>query len=225
MKTHLIAFTILLLGSCSLQHPANHTLSGRVYGEAIERTPPYQSISEPLAGAYVQVISPNKTAYLTDSSGYFKIENLTKKKYHLRFSFVGLKSRDTTIEFRTRPIDSLNILLPFYYDKEAYSSQQIQTEIQSGHPTLFGITETSELIQFTTSVFWEKYRVNFAVYEKDLIQKGIQNLGAPLDTMFRFNQEIFKYLDQTFGKKWQKEAPAGIIGLEDWKKKTQNRLP
>ena len=119
---------------------------------------------------------------------------------------------------RVHSTDSLNILLPFSYNKEAYSLQQAQKEIRSGHPLLFGITETIQLDQFTTAVFWKKYKVNFVVYEKELIQKGVQNLEAPLDILLRFNEEIFNYLDQTFGEEWQKEAPAGILGLEDWEK-------
>lgn len=214
---------ILLSVGCSIQHPVNNKIVGRVYGEDFERTFPYKSIPVPLAGAYIQVIPSNKTGYLTDSLGYFKIENLTKKKYHLSFSFVGLESRDTTIVLRVHSTDSLNILLPFSYNKEAYSLQQAQKEIRSGHPLSFGITETIQLDQFTTAVFWKKYKVNFVVYEKELIQKGVQSLGAPLDILLRFNEEIFNYLDQTFGEEWQKEAPAGILGLEDWGKRTDSR--
>lgn len=108
---------ILLSAGCNIQHPINNRIEGRVYGEDFERTFPYKSIPVPLAGAYIQIIPSNKTGYLTDSLGYFKIENLTKKKYHLRVSFVGWESRDTTIVLRVHSTDSLNILLPFSYNQ------------------------------------------------------------------------------------------------------------
>ena len=179
MKTIRIMLAILLSVGCSIQHPVNSKIVGRVYGEDFERTFPYKSIPVPLAGAYIQIIPSNKTGYLTDSLGYFKIENLTKKKYHLRFSFVGLESRDTTIVLRVHSTDSLNILLPFSYNKEAYSLQQAQKEIRSGHPLLFGIMETIQLDQFTKAVFWKKYAENFPRRSRNSKRRSMRNRRRP----------------------------------------------
>ena len=153
------------------------------------------------------------TGFLSDSSGHFKINHLKKGKYHITFSFIGFQSCDTVLRIKNSSIDRLNIVLPLYYDKKEVSVKHARKTIKAGRPHLYAYTEDEKNTAFRT--FCDKYNVDFIIYNPSLINRKLQGLNIPQEVLIRYNREIFKHLDKTFGKSWRQELPPGIIGMED----------
>lgn len=167
----------------------------------------------PLIHAYIQIKEEPKTGFLTDSSGYFKIDGLKSGKYHLTVSFVGFESYETVIRLKNKSIDSLRIVLPLYYDPKEVSARRARKEIKRGHPHLYACTEEEKHTAFKT--FNDKYKVGFTIYNRKAIRNKQQHLNAPPEALIRYNRETFEYLDKAFGKSWYRETPPGIFGLEN----------
>lgn len=167
----------------------------------------------PLTNAYIQLKEKPGNGFLTDSSGIFRIDHLTKGKYHITVSFVGFESCQTTVHLKNKPTDTLYFVLPLYYDKREVSAKQARKEIRQGHPHLYACTKDEKNTAFQR--FDEKYKVGFFIYNPQTIRNGQQFLSAPPATLIRYNREIFKYLDKTFGKNWRQETPPGIFGHEN----------
>ncbi|MDR2038487.1 MAG: carboxypeptidase-like regulatory domain-containing protein [Bacteroidales bacterium] len=220
MKIILPAIILLsFINQCLLAFDQDYFIAGKVYINE------YEMISS-VDGSYIPAISPvdayirikgeNGKGHMADSGGFFRIDHLKPGKYQLNFSCVGCFSFDTTIFIKNAPVESLKIILPLWYDQEKYSVRTAKKEIKTGHATLFACTNAGNKEKFFADQFWKKYQIGYLLFEKELIQKKEQHFSAPLPVLIKYNQEIFKYLDKTFGNEWHHEAPPGILGLKEW---------
>jgi len=212
----LVCLTVISLKIQAQDKDFPISLHGKVYGEDIRKVPPYDVITTPLPQAYIQIKELPKRGWLTDSTGYFKIDDLKSKKYHINFSFIGLTSHDTIVIPRNEA-DSLHIILPLLYKhikKYYFSSELSRKNIKRGFPNLVMIIAKNQEQQIYENPFWTKYGVTYTYYTKELVQDGKQLLGAPNYIISDHNEEVFNYLDKNFGTAWRKEAPKGIFGLD-----------
>ena len=168
----------------------------------------------PINGAYIRMKGQQK-GYITDSLGYFKIDNLQPGKYKLKFTCISCFDYDTTIVIKNASVNEVNIVLPMWYYEEAFTSQAIREEIENGYPGLYVYTSTNNMEKLSADPFWEKYKVGYRIFERELIENSRQSFSAPMPVLIRFNQEIFNYLDYAYGKKWRDEAPVDILGLDE----------
>jgi len=83
-------------------------------------------------------------------------------------------------------------------------------DIDKGTPFLFLQSGIAPDIYTTDSIFENKFRVYY--YEQGCT-------GPDNELMKAYNIEIFKYLDEQFGKKWRKSIRKDVIGFKKWKRK------
>lgn len=202
---YLIPFLCFLCTLLPAQEKTFH-IAGKISGNE-------RGTVSPLVNAYIQIREKPGTGFLSDSSGHFKINHLKKGKYHITFSFIGFQSCDTVLRIKNSSIDRLNIVLPLYYDKKEVSVKHARKAIKAGRPHIYAYTEDEKNTAFRT--FCDKYNVDFIIYNPSLINRKLQGLNIPQEVLIRYNREIFKHLDKTFGESWRQELPPGIIGMED----------
>ncbi|MDR2919628.1 MAG: carboxypeptidase-like regulatory domain-containing protein [Tannerella sp.] len=207
LKVYFGVFVYLLVSNSIIAQQETFHIAGKVLADD------YYCLT-PINGAYIQM-KGQKKGYIADSSGIYKIDNLKPGKYKLRFTCVSCFDYDTTIIIQNNSIDSLNVVLPMWYYKKAFTSQAVKKEIESGYPALYVYTTTNNLENIFVDPFWEKYKIGYRIFEKDLIENSRQFFSAPQHVLIRFNQDIFNYLDKTYGKEWRKEAPIDILGLDE----------
>ena len=83
-------------------------------------------------------------------------------------------------------------------------------DIDKGTPFLLLQSGIAPVVYTTDSIFENKFRVYY--YE--------QGCTVPdNDLMKAYNIEIFKYLDEQFGKKWRKSIRKDVIGFKKWERK------
>lgn len=179
----------------------NYSIIGKVYGEnciisdSVEVTP--------LSHAYIQIKEFPKQGWITDVAGYFKIDSLPPKEYHLTFSFVGLEACDTTV-IVNKDVKPLTIKLPLYEQPENVA------------PMMILIVSGDDDAEINKSPFWDKYGLRTGRYTKEGLRKGGQEISiVGYSYMVAKNQKIFEYMDKKFGYNWRFEAPKGIIGLDE----------
>ncbi|MGO3708153.1 MAG: hypothetical protein ACTJGA_09950 [Mesonia hippocampi] len=83
-------------------------------------------------------------------------------------------------------------------------------DIDKGTPFLLLQSGIAPVVYTTDSIFENKFRVYY--YEQGCS-------GSDNELMKAYNIEIFKYLDEQFGKKWRKSIRKDVIGIEKWKRK------
>lgn len=85
-----------------------------------------------------------------------------------------------------------------------------QQDIDKGTPFLLLQSGIAPVVYTTDSIFENKFRVYY--YEQGCT-------GPDTKLMKTYNVEIFKYLDEQFGKKWRKSIRRDVIGFKKWKRK------
>lgn len=207
-KIYAVLFICLLCVTHAIAQKKTFHIAGKVSGDT------WINIS-PLANTFIQIKEAPKAVFLTDSSGYFKIDNLNRGKYRLKFSYTGFQDHDTTIIIKNVPADSLNIILPLYYYKKGVSTRHARKEIRKGHPHLYACTENDQDSAFYA--FYKKYKVWSSIFNKSSVENNEQFLPCSPDMLAHYNREAFRYLEKTFGKEWHNDLPRGVIGFENWK--------
>jgi len=205
LRVYFFIFIYLLITNCSIAQEERFYIAGKIWGDYYIQTMPVD--------AYIK-IKGQKKGYLVDFSGVFKIDDLKPGKYNLKFTRIDCFDYDTTIIIKNNSVDSINIILPFWYDKEVFSIESARKEIKKGYPKLFVYTESSYTDKIFSDPFWKKYHLSCNIFEKKE-----DYISVPLSVLMSYNQETFDYLDKTYGKEWRKEAPVDILGLDEWIKK------
>lgn len=83
-------------------------------------------------------------------------------------------------------------------------------DIDKGTPFLLLQSGIAPVVYITDSIFENKFRVYY--YEQGCT-------GPDNEFMKAYNIEIFKYLDEQFGKKWRKSIRKDVIGFKKRKRK------
>ena len=214
-----------------------YSIIGKVYGEEVRQIPPYDVIKRPLTGSNLRAEGLPFQGWLTDSTGTFRIKHLKKGQCLLRAEFIGLNPCDTLVTVSgTTCADTLQLVLtlPYDYIEEYVCSPELSREyINKGHPNLKLVIPIEQDKKVREHIFWKKYGVKYYSYYP-LKENGKMDcyLNTPNRLLTAYNREVFRYLDEKFGKTWREEVPSGIFGLdksldelrdESWLIKTLNR--
>jgi hypothetical protein len=82
-------------------------------------------------------------------------------------------------------------------------------DIANNTPFLLLASGISPIAHVTDTIFENRYKVNY--FEFDCI---------PPETQFAiaYDQEIFKYLEEKYGRKWKRGIRKDVLGYKEWKK-------
>lgn len=211
MKSYIFFFSaVLVIGSLCAQEKTYH-IHGKVLLDE------YVPVKTPAASAYIKIDGESK-GYLTDLSGNFTIDKLKPGKYKLEFFYINFFKFDTIITIRNRPVEALQITLPMWYDKDMFSVESALENIDKGYPKLYVCTEKKNINDYYTDRITKESRINFVIYEKELIAQKKQFFSAPLWILIRYNNETFRHLDKKYDKQWRNHALPGILGFDEWVK-------
>ena len=93
---------------------------------------------------------------------------------------------------------------------ESKARQLAESDIKSGTPFLLLMGGIAPVIVETDTEFEEKYGVFFYEY----------GCTGPDDKMLTaYNETVFDFMTDTFGKKWMREVRKDVIGLKVWKRR------
>jgi len=99
----------------------------------------------------------------------------------------------------------------FTFSQEKKQNNTIKVEINSNTKTIYVLGGIASVITKEDLAFAKKHNVHF------------HDFGCVVPTNFKEyeakNGLVFDYLNQTFGKQWQKEIKQSVMGFEKWKKK------
>ncbi|RIV17669.1 hypothetical protein DYU11_30970 [Fibrisoma montanum] len=139
-----------------------------------------------------------------DSLGNFTLSKLTAGSYNLSFKAIGYSDTDTTITLTDHDITNRN--WPVRTTCTALSQDSALIDIRANRIKLF-LQSGDPPVRYTSDKrFSKKYRVTFYDFG-DLI---IHNY----DCLVAYNQTVFKYLDQTYGRKWRTSFRPDVPGYK-----------
>src|SRR5574343_509626 len=95
--------------------------------------------------------------------------------------------------------------------QEKKQNDTIKIEINSNTKTIYVLGGIASVITKEDLAFAKKYNIQF------------HDFGCIAPTNFEEyevkNELVFEYLNKTYGKQWQKDIKANVLGFEKWKKK------
>ncbi|HYG38311.1 MAG TPA: hypothetical protein VD908_06825 [Cytophagales bacterium] len=101
------------------------------------------------------------------------------------------------------------IKLVFFSEIEK-AQELAQADIDKGTPFLLLQSGIAPFTHATDGIFENDFKVYY--YEQGCTGPGYEMMKA-------YNQVIFKYLDENYGKKWRKSIRKDVIGVKKWKGK------
>jgi len=189
----LIALFFCISGTSFSQDSGYVSISGKVRLLAgLELTTPIE--------AYVTIKSADKFA-ITDSLGQFQIDSLPTGTYKLSVQGFGYQQTDTIINI-TKSINNLDLLII----AECEINKDIaQKDIKKNKPRLLLSGGIAPVIYSDQEKFEKKYGVKYFDY-------GCVTPSS--ECIEQYNKEVFKYLDNKFGKSWRREVRKDVIGFK-----------
>ena len=153
--------------------------------------------------AYVTIKSANKFV-IADSLGNYKIDSLKAGIHKVAAHGFGYQETDTTINI-SQSISDFDLLII----TECQINKDIaQRDINKNKQRLLLSGGIVPVIYSDQDKFEKKYGVKYFDY----------GCVAPsYECIEQYNKEIFKYLDNKFGKSWRNEVRKDVIGFKRWK--------
>jgi len=190
---------IILLGSIQLSAlEIEDSLHLSIQGKVI-----YGKYNTPLDGSIVKIVGTNKGT-VADSLGIFILKNLKEGKYNLEIGGIICGYIDTIIELREKSIENLNIFI--FAKCSSINEDTAKFDIQNGKPRLLLVGGIVPGIEPGQENFEKKYGIIY--YDFGCVVPG------PYECIIEYNNVIFEYLDDKFGKEWRKEVRKDVIGFE-----------
>jgi len=140
----------------------------------------------------------------TKERGCFKIDSVKSGEYKLEVVGLGFDIFDTIINV-TRDITPMEILL---LAKCEIDRETAINDIKSLKPRLLLIGGIAPTYIPDKEQFENKYGVKYDDY-------GC--VAPPIECIEQYNYEVFKYLDDKFGKSWKDEVNESVVGIDKWK--------
>lgn len=136
--------------------------------------------------------------WVTDSLGLFKITGLTKGRYRLVNSALGI---DTPFSV---PKQSENILI-VNVSTCSFGYVKAQKDVKAGKPLLLLSGGIAPVSSPKEDNFEKRYMVKYHDFGD-----SPQSIKCSL----AYNNVVFAFLDKKFGKTWRRDARADVIGLK-----------
>ncbi|MBV8389056.1 MAG: carboxypeptidase regulatory-like domain-containing protein [Mucilaginibacter sp.] len=214
LKTGLIAL-ILFLGQFALINASGQTNRTTKTGPTPKTTTPPSTITTPatymvkgamsngalLKFTHLAVLDAHGkvvSRWVTDSIGLFKITGLTKGRYRLVNSAVGI---DTPFSVPGQSDNALIVNIPVCN----FGAAKAQKDIKAGKPMLLLSGGIAPISSPKEDRFEKKYLVKY---------HDFGDTPPDIKCMTAYNNIIFAYLDKKFGKSWRKDARDDVISLK-----------
>jgi len=136
--------------------------------------------------------------WVTDSLGLFRITGLTKGRYRLMNSAVGI---DTPFSV---PKQSENVLI-VNISVCNFGASKAQKDIKAGKPMLLLSGGIAPIFSPKEDHFEKKYTVKY---------HDFGDTPPDIKCSMAYNKAVFAFMDKKFGKSWRKDARDDVIGLK-----------
>lgn len=152
----------------------------------------------------------------SDTTGSLRFDSLPAGRYRLNILHPGYHIFDTLIDIQRCTSDYSFQLRPFsdadslYTEYSEFTTEGALRDIANNNMRILlpgGLIQ--ETINASDSLFEQKYHVRF-------LNRGCVRL--PGEDQNTYNQEIFKYLDNKYGRRWRREIRQDAIGLQKKKR-------
>ncbi|WP_203296779.1 FEKKY domain-containing protein [Luteirhabdus pelagi] len=112
-------------------------------------------------------------------------------------------------ELTEEQLNSSGALKLNFISSESEAKTLAEIDIKNGNPFLFLVGGIAPVIYTTDLAFEKKY---------DIYLFDFGCTGPQEKYIEAYNEVIFEYLTNRFGKKWKKDIRKDVIGLKKWKK-------
>ena len=136
--------------------------------------------------------------WVTDSLGLFKITGLTKGRYRLVNSTLGI---DTPFSLPKQSENMLIVNVSFC----SFGYVKAQKDVKAGKPLLLLSGGIAPVSSPKEDNFEKRYMVKYHDFGD-----SPQSIKCSL----AYNNVVFAFLDKKFGKSWRRDARADVIGLK-----------
>lgn len=148
----------------------------------------YSSINSQPVGESLVNLKGTKYGALTDSSGYFRIDEIPPRDYQLEVIGFGYSQIDTAISLEPGSLHKLNFTLVGSCPFDA------QKDIERSKPKLLLVGSIAPVIYPDQEKFERKFDVEYYDFGDT----------PPADACIeKYNKTVFKFLDHKFGKEWR----------------------
>ncbi len=151
-------------------------------------------------------IMPTYKVVISDSLGKFNFDNLKSGKYNLKVMGLGYQNVDTLISLENKSIQDINLLL--IADCEV-NKEIAEQDIRKKKPKLLLVGSIAPVIYPDQNKFEKKYKIEY--YDFGCVSPANE-------CILQYNERIFEYMDEKYGKSWRKEVRKDVIGFRTYKK-------
>ncbi|MFD0991029.1 hypothetical protein ACFQ1R_13050 [Mariniflexile jejuense] len=147
-------------------------------------------------------LRPSFDIKVVDSLGFYKFSGLKSGSYELRVLDFNFEPEFFHIEIVNQSAQNFDL----YVTADCEINKQIaESDLKNENPKLILIGGIAPIVDFEDGKFANKYGIQFYDY-------GCT--PPPLECVYQYNNVIFEYLDNKFGKKWREEVRQDVIGLK-----------
>jgi hypothetical protein len=159
------------------------------------------STLNPVSGSVIQLTGEKTDTTKTNEEGEFVFRYLKNGNYKLQIvSEFG--TIDTVLLIVNKSITDFSVLFSSRCDVNRKIAIQ---DLNDGNPRLLIFGGISPSVYSNQNIFEEKYGIKYESY-------GC--IAPPYDCVLEYNQFIFDYLTDKFGKKWRKEVRKDVVGIK-----------
>ena len=179
-------------------------LSGQTGGEKCllgKFIHPYSNYNLNVEGIQI-ILLPDSSATFTDSKGFFQFNNIQSDTATVLFKINPriIKWSNIYVSDCTTERKEFKIVAKKHWITEEIT----QLDLKNGEPRLF-VYDDQYLGNHSPNSFEKDYNVCY-------VSDGAVYYNSP-DSIFKYNQIVFKYLDEKYGTKWREEVRKDVVGL------------
>lgn len=151
-------------------------------------------------------IKPTYKVSISDSLGNFHFENLKPGKYNLQVIGFGYQNLDTLVTLENESLEDLNLLIVANCE---VNREIAERDIKKKKPKLLLVGSIAPVVYPDQYKFEKKFKIEY--YDFGCVTPANE-------CIIQYNERIFEYLDEKYGKSWRKEVRTDVIGFKKYKK-------
>jgi hypothetical protein len=137
----------------------------------------------------------------TGKNGAFSFHHLTPGTYHVKVIGASYNTIDTILTLRNEAIKNLRLVAIASCNVNQDVARQ---DIEQAKPRLLLASGIAPQVYSNQEDFSKKYQVTYYDFGCDIPNR---------QCLIRYNQLIFKYLDNKYSRRWRSEVRKDVIGL------------
>jgi hypothetical protein len=155
----------------------------------------------PVSESVIQLTGEKPEITETDEKGEFIFRNLKNGEYKLKI-ISEFGAIDTVLRIDNKSISEFSAM--FFSSCDVNRKIAIE-DLKNGKPRLLIYGGIAPIVYTNQNIFEEKYGIKYESY-------GC--IASPFDCVLEYNQVIFDYLTDKFGKNWRKEVRKDVVGIK-----------